>query len=316
VWYDVPEVPLRIVIDPMYGNWSHLAVRSLRSTFPQMTFESIHDEPEEDFGGMIPNAGYAKSIADLRSEVCRRGADLGVVFNVDATHFTLIDEQGVPLLSEEIIWFFLRNLLGEALADEVFLHDTHCSEILIHEGKRQGGRPVLVTLQGEAFISEMRRTNALIGFGSGGDIYFRGAQGHRIVLFAFCWFLDFFSRLGIPLSEWRKTVPRFFTTTEFRTPIASLDEVANRLSGPCGAQPMTTLDGIRFEIPNGRVDIRTIPDYSQLGFHFESVNLSSLNRLVRMCSSAMEDLDHIGLFLGEQFQAETARKSKMKSYIS
>jgi phosphomannomutase len=299
VWRDTSKVPLRIIIDPMYGNWAPLARQALQKCFSQTLFESIHDEPKEDFGGMIPASRCRKSLSALCSEVVRCQADLGIALEADAYNFTLIDDLGQPLLSEEIAWIILHHLLGNKMRGEVFLHDVNCSEKIILEGIRLGAMPRVVKNSHFAFLAKMQETNALIGFGYDGSFYFRGVCGRRIVIFAVCWFLDHFACLGIPLSEWRKQFPAFHTTPEIRTPLVPLEEVVQRLSETWSYSPTSTLEGIRFVVPNGRVHIRVIADFAQLGFHFETDHQSALQRIFSECCHALEGLDHLTFFLKE-----------------
>ncbi|MDR0705318.1 MAG: hypothetical protein LBF88_10070 [Planctomycetaceae bacterium] len=299
VWYDTPKVPLHIVVDSMYGNWAPFAQQALQKCFPQTLFDSIHDEPKEDFGGMLPASRCRKSLSELCSEVVRRRADLGVAFEADAHGFALIDNLGQPLLSEEITWIVLHYLLGNAMNGEIFLHEVNCSEKIITEGIRLGASPRIVKNSHFAFLDKMQETNALIGFGVDGSFYFRGVCGRRIVIFAVCWFLDHFTRLGIPLSEWRKQFPAFYTTPEIRTPLVPLEEVVQRLSEAWSCSPSSTLEGVRFVVPNGCVHIRAIADFAQLGFHFETDHQAALRRIFSECCRALEGLDHLTFFLKE-----------------
>ncbi|MDR0609901.1 MAG: hypothetical protein LBG58_07315 [Planctomycetaceae bacterium] len=299
VWYDTPKVPARIIVDPMYGNWAPLAQQALQKCFPQTLFESIHNEPKEDFGGMLPASRCLKSLSTLCSEVVRCQADLGVAFEADAHSFALIDNLGQPLLSEEITWIVLHYLLGNTMNGEVFLHDVNCSEKIIMEGIRLGASPRVVKNTHTTFLAKMQETNALIGFWHDGSLYFRGVYGRRIVIFAICWILDHFLRLGIPLSEWRKQFPKFYTTPEIRTPFVPLEAVIQRLSGTWSCSPTSTLEGIRFVVPDGRVHIRVIADFAQLGFHFETDSQLLLQEIFSECCHALEGLDHLAFFLKE-----------------
>jgi phosphomannomutase/phosphoglucomutase len=305
VWYDAPATSLRIIVDPMYGNWAPLARQILEKCYPAITFESIHDEPRADFGDMIPASRCRNSLTPLCSKVVRRCADLGVAFDADAGYFSIIDNLGKPLRPEEISWIVLHYLLGPALKGEIFLHDVNCSEKIIAEGIRLGAIPRLVQNFDRFFVSKMRQTNALIGFSFDGSLYFRGVNGHRMVLFAVCWFLDFFTRLKKPLSEWRKEFPEFPITPEIRTPLVPLEEVVQRLAKKWKNKPTSTLEGVRFVVENGRVHVRSITDFAQLGFHFEADHQFGLNQIVSECCQSLEDLGHVAFFLKEGFRIDT-----------
>lgn len=200
VWYDTPSVPLKVVLDTVHGSWSQLAGLALHEVFPDFTVEILHDTPEKSF-----SVEASQAVAALGSQVPDRHADLGIVLESDDL-FHLLDDRGQPLSRNEIGWLFLQ-MLGPALENEVFLHGKHCCPELIAEVRRYGGRPLCISGKKLDFVGEMRRTGALIGFGSGGGIYFRGARGNRIVVFALCWILDYLAYLHCPLSIWRTQCP-------------------------------------------------------------------------------------------------------------
>lgn len=308
IWYDTPHASFRILLDPLHGSWSGLARKCLQAIFPQMVFEAIHDEIRDDFGNLIPSSRCPASLETLCREVDLRRADLGVAFDADAGLFTVVDGHGIPLTSEELGWFFLHELLGDALKGEVFLHDIHCPDLIITEGIRLGGKPISVRRGDASFITAMNETNALIGLGSEGEIYFRGAQGNRIVLFAVCWLIDFLACHRTDLTTWRKTFPRFWVTPEFQTPPASLERIANRMFTTWAVKPEPTLEGIRFTVPGGRIDVRSIPDLSRTGFRFEAENQSELHKIVTRTAAVLEEVEGIGFFLDEQYEAQTVKR--------
>lgn len=308
VWYDTPIKPLRVIVDPMYGNWARLARESMQAVFPHVLFEPFRDEPSEDFHGIVPRSRYPKTLRALCDEVVKTRADLGIALDADAGHFLIVDSNGVPLQTEEIAWFFLHDLLGVALEGEIFLHDVYCSELILAEGRRLGGIPVLSKMGERAFSQRMKDTDALIGLGSDGEIYFRGAQGQRIVVFTLCWLIDYMLCNDLSLSEWRKRCPFFFTTSEFRTPAVPIELIASRFSEKWRKTPRQTIEGIRFDTAIGRVDIRSIPDYGQLGFRFDATSRSEEIRFVRESIKALEGLDEVAPFLELQFATELERR--------
>ena len=308
VWYDTPGPSLRILVDPLHGNWSVLARQALQAVFPQMVFEAVHDEPLVDFGGLPTLNRSSKALETLSGEVRRQEADLGFTLDVDAGLFAVVDRFGVPLLPGELGWFFMRYLLGPALENEIFLHDIHCPEQIVTEGIRRGATPVVSRRGDDSFVTTMRKTNAIIGLGSEGEFYFRGARGNRITVFAICWLIDYLAANGVDLSILRKTFPRFFVTPEIRTPCTSMDRIIARLSEEWSSKPETTIEGIRFHLPGGRLHIRPIPDFAQTGFRFEAENRQALNRIVTRSAAALEGIEHVGLFLNEQYGLQTTKQ--------
>ena len=209
IWFDTPSVPIKVILDPMYGNWAELASLALRAIFSGFEIIAIHDQPRSDIENWSPGVQAIYGLHSLKLEVLSQKADLGIALEPDAERFFLVDDQGEPLSNDEICWLFLQ-MLGPSLKDEFFLHTPRCSVKNIAEGERYGGKAMLVSAEEEPFLAEMKRTEALIGFGDGGEIYYRGVRGNRIVFFAICWILDYLAHLRCPLSLWRTQFPEGF----------------------------------------------------------------------------------------------------------
>lgn len=202
VWFDTPSVPLKVVIDPLFGCWAGLAVRTLRAVFPSFHFIAIHDEPDERFGGLIPNVMFRDSLNDLSETIRSEKANFGIALDADAGLFRILDNEGVPLSPDEMAWLFIQ-MLGKSMEGERFLHDKECAQVVLDEGRRYDAISQLVSGDERMFMEQMKRTEALIGFGPDGEIYYRGAHGNRIVIFAICWILDYLAHLDGTLEHWR-----------------------------------------------------------------------------------------------------------------
>lgn len=309
IWYDTPNMTSCILLDPTHGNWSGLALKTLQTVFPHLVIEAVRNEPLGDFGGLDSPSRCPDALEEFCAVVEQRHAGLGVAFDVDAGLFMMVDGNGVPLRSGELSFFFLRDLLGPALEGENFLHDVNCPRTVVDEGIRWGATPISVCRGDHSFITAMKKANALIGLGSEGEIYFRGAQGNRIVLFAVCWLFDYLAVNGMELAEWRKTFPSFYTTPEIRTASASPERITDRLTEAWAVAPKPLVEGVRFSLPGGRLHVRPIPDFSQTGFYFEADDRPALDRIVAQTVAALNNLEHVGPFLETQYGALTAQRA-------
>lgn len=202
IWYDTPNVLLKVVLDPMNGCWSRLAEPALASVFPSFDFDTVNDDPNKPFAAGISYRRRDPALTTLRSRIRACQADVGFALEPDSGRVLLVDDRGDLMTHEEVCGLYLE-MLGEAMDDEIFLHDKHCSPGNLNRGKYYGGIPELVTGGEPSFVAEMKRLNALVGFDCEGRVYFRGALGNRIVTFGICWILDYLAHLRRPLSAWR-----------------------------------------------------------------------------------------------------------------
>jgi len=286
-WFDTPKVPLHVIIDPLHGPWSRLARQALQVIFPYMVFEAIHDDLDPHYGGLIPNAHCAESIKQLCHEVDIRRADFGIVLAGETGRFSVCDDQGVPLSTNELFWLTLQSL-ADAISGEKVLHTITFPAVLLEEVRRLGGEPVLAPSSLMSFPYPMRQTNALVGFDHLGRCFARVCRGHYVSFFAVCWLLDFLARRRVRLSELRQTFPPCFATQELQTPWRELKDVAKLLQAKWNVKPAKTIDGIRFSGPHGHLNLREVRDYSQLAFQFEATNRQMLTQMIYECATAIE----------------------------
>ena len=287
IWFDTPQVPLRIIVDPLYGPWSQLARRALQVIFPAMVFEAIHDEVLPQYGGLVPCSQNRASLKQLSREVDIRHADLGVAIDGETGCFSICDDHGVPLSINELSWLMLQSY-ATAIPGEKVQHTTIFPQIFVEEIRRLGGIPVLVPISQSGFIEQMQQTEAILGFDHTGRFFSRTCNGYYISFFAVCWLLDYAARQRITLSEFRRTVPPCFATQELKTPWNEPENVAELLKAKWNIEPEKTIDGLRFSGANGSMNLREDRDYAQLAFQFEAATRQMLNQMIDECVTALE----------------------------
>ena len=290
IWFDTPKVSLRVIVDPLHGPWSRLLRRALQIIFPMMLFEAIHDEPDPQYGGLIPCALNPGSIKQLCREVDIGRADMGIAIDGETGSISFCDDHGIPLTVHELSWLMLQSY-ATAIPGEKVLHTTVCPEIFLEEIKRLGGTPVLAPISNAGFIGHMQETNAILGFDHRGRYFGRSCFGQHLSFFAICWLIDYLARRQIRLSEFRRTVPPCFATQELKIPWAEPKDVAKLLKAKWNVKPEKTVDGLRFSGANGHMSLREDRDYVQLAFQFEAKSQQMLDQMVEECISALNDTE-------------------------
>ncbi|MBC7189311.1 phosphoglucomutase/phosphomannomutase family protein, partial [Candidatus Aerophobetes bacterium] len=81
----------KIVYDPMYGVGYGLLERLLEKSNCKVT--AIHPKPNPGFGGINPEP-IEENLEELKKEVKRQGADLGLATDGDADRMGLVDDKG------------------------------------------------------------------------------------------------------------------------------------------------------------------------------------------------------------------------------
>ena len=297
IWFDTPQVPLRIIVDPLHGPWAQLLRRALQVIFPAIVFEAIHDEAHPQYGGLVPNAHDPESIKQLCREVDIRHADLGIAIDGETGGFSLCDGHGVPLSVNELSWLMLQSY-ATAIPGEKVLHTTVLPEIFVEEIRRLGGTPILTPISSPGFVEQMRQTGAILGFDHTGRFFSRTCNGYYISFFAVCWLIDYLARQRTNVAEFRRTVPPCFATQELKTPWDEPTSIAKLLKAKWNVKPEKTINSLRFVGPNGPMTLREDHDYGLLAFQFEAKNRQMLDQMIDECISALEDTELAATLIG------------------
>ncbi|MGL6197032.1 MAG: hypothetical protein ACRC2T_19645 [Thermoguttaceae bacterium] len=201
-WFDTPFVPMRVVLDPVFGSWVGKARKYLQAVFPRLIFSAIREETLPVLVERMFKESSFISSDQLSAEVDRTRANLGFALGPSDGHLILVDENGVPFSHDELN-LLLINSFGEALKGEVFLHNLDCSTKVISAACGFGAEPRSVDQANKSFVDEMRKTSAPLGVTSSGEHYFRATHGNNDVLFTICWIIDFLSHRNVQLSKLR-----------------------------------------------------------------------------------------------------------------
>ena len=234
---------LRVVIDAGNGIAGE-AVSGLLEQLP-LDVVRLYFEPDGSFPNHEADPLKPENLEDLRREVGRTGADLGVAFDGDGDRAVFIDEAGEALPADLMTALLVRTvfehgLLGAGPGSSV-IYDLRSSRVVRESVREVGGEPVRSRV-GHAFMKQrMRECGACFGGELSGHYYFRfpsgyiaddGAAAVMLVLQA----LELGNR---PLSELWRPLRRYHQSGEINRRV---DDVAG------------TLDRVRAAFPEGQAD--------------------------------------------------------------
>lgn len=281
---------LHVVLDPMHGCWAEKARRYLHAIFPQCLFSTIHDAPDADFGGRVPDCSRPHDLVELCDAVYRERAHLGIAFDGDGDCVALVDNQGVALSAEEAAWSLL-NCLGEELRGETVVYDVKFSD-RIAETARQFGAEPLMERSGYTFLrSRMLDAGAAFGAELSGHYFYRVLDGSEDALYTACLLIEHLARSNQPLSELRRACPPVYMTPDLRVAVPPEEQprVIEQVRAAWSQFPQTSLDGVRVNTPGGWALVRSSVTEPALTFRFEGLDWHALDDLVeRFCDTLGE----------------------------
>ncbi len=234
---------LRVVIDAGNG----IAGEAVEPLLRQLPLEvtRLYFEPDGSFPNHEADPTRPENLADLRREVLRVNADLGVAFDGDGDRAVFVDERGAALAADLATALFARAIVSHGLLGAVpgdaIVYDLRSSRVVPETLTALGAKPVRSRV-GHAFIKlVMRECGAVFGGELSGHYYFRFPAGYVADdgAAAMLLMLEVLARAGRPLSELWRPYARYAQSGEL-----------NRRVGDVAA----TLSRVRAAFPQGEAD--------------------------------------------------------------
>jgi len=225
--------PLRVVADTANGIGG-LVVPAVFSGLPT-NLTMLYGELDGTFPNHPADPIQPENLKDLQRAVLDAEADVGLAFDGDADRVFLVDDLAQPLSGSLTTAMVARSILERVEADapdadRTVVHNLICSKAVPEIVRELGGIPVR-TRVGHSYIKQvMADTGAVFGGEHSGHYYFRDNFRADSGLIASLVVLEALSRVGVPLSEFRKPLERYSASGEInrrvRDPQAVVEQVA------------------------------------------------------------------------------------------
>src|SRR5437899_7872953 len=206
---------LKVVVDCGNGVTSLVAVETLRELGADVV--ALFDESDGTFPHHHPDPTVLENLHDLQVAVKKEKAELGIAFDGDGDRIGAVDEKGEPVLGDQLLGLFGRDLVQRMAKNHPVIVDVKCSEVLPQMLKKAGLEPV-TWKTGHSFIKQkMKEMGAPLAGEMSGHMFFGGDwYGCDDALFAAARLLAYVAREGGPLSRLLADLPKTFTTPELR----------------------------------------------------------------------------------------------------
>jgi phosphoglucosamine mutase len=180
--------------------------------------KTIHAEPD---GLNINHRCGSQFVEDLREEVLREDAHLGLAFDGDGDRLIAVDEKGDVLAGDQIIAICADALLKEGkLRNNIVVTTVMSNKGLGNYFKKLGVEHITANVGDRYVLEEMQRTGAVIGGENSGHIIFLEYHTAGDGILTGLQLISSMLKEKKPLSELAKTVaiyPQFLTNIEVKS---------------------------------------------------------------------------------------------------
>jgi phosphomannomutase/phosphoglucomutase len=237
-----------------------------------------------------PDPVKSKNLAELRRAVLEEACDLGVGYDGDADRLGVVDERGEVIWGDRLMILFWREILPRH-PDATCLVEVKCSQALVDEIRRLGGRPVFHRTGHSLVKATMKRTNAVFAGEMSGHMFFADEYyGFDDAFYATGRLLRILSHTDRPLSALLADVPRYHATAETRIPcpdetkFAVVERLAEHFRK---THEVVDVDGVRVLFGDGWGLVRASNTQPVLVARCEGRTPEALERICRLVREAL-----------------------------
>jgi phosphomannomutase/phosphoglucomutase len=218
------------------------------------------------------------------------GADLGIGLDGDGDRVGVVDDRGAILWGDLLMALFWREVLA-AHPGALALVEVKCSQALIDEIRRLGGRPEFTRTGHSLIKARMRETGAVFAGEMSGHMFFADEYyGFDDAVYAAGRLLRILSRTDRPLSALSAEIPRYYATPEIRVacPDDRKFQVVEALTSEFRSKyQVIDVDGARAVFPDGWALVRASNTQPVLVVRAEGKTPEALEHAKRVLEDAL-----------------------------
>ncbi|MBN2422787.1 phosphomannomutase/phosphoglucomutase [Candidatus Woesearchaeota archaeon] len=244
----------KIIVD--YGNGMGALVAKKFFTHLNCKVIHLYEELDGRFPNHESNPLKEENLRDIKKEIKKQKADLGIAFDGDADRLFFIDENSNVVSCDKINALVAESLLKEK-PNQKILYDLRSSKIVPETVEKNKGWPIVCRV-GHSFIkAKMREENAKFAAELSGHFYLQDNYYFESPFFMIIKMLEILTEKKKKLSELIKPLNKYYGTGEINSEVKDKDAKLKELTEKYrDAKKIFFLDGISIEYDNWWFNVR------------------------------------------------------------
>ena len=293
--------PLKVVVDGGNGTNGLIVPHLLRDLGCEVI--QLYCEPDGNFPNRDPDPTAPGATSALSASVRAERADLGLAYDGDGDRLVVVDEQGAPVLGDQLLMLLARDVLRHGPAKIVY--EILCTQALADDVIAHGGQPVMAP-SGYAFVHQvMRDIGAALGGEFSGHLFFNAPDfGFDDSILASIKLLNIVSNGQYPLSALVGELPAYHSSPQIRIPCPDtiktqvVEQVRDHFRT---THPVNEVDGARVNFGDGWALVRASNTQPALSLRFEA---TTEERLEELKGQFLGQVEHWVTWLSQAVEAE------------
>src|SRR5690554_6600009 len=195
-------------------------------------------------------------LGDLMEKVVNESADFGIAVDPDVDRLAFVDEKG-EMFGEEytlvaIADYVLRHTPGNTVSNM-------SSSRALRDITEKHGQTYTASAVGEVnVVTEMKKTNAIIGGEGNGGIIYPEIHYGRDALVGVALFLTHLAKQDVDVASLRANYPQYFMSKNKieLTPEIDVDAILDAMQKRYVNEKITTIDGVKIDFADSWVHLR------------------------------------------------------------
>ena len=240
-----------------------------------------------------PDPTVPKELTDLIARVKESGADLGAAWDGDSDRIGVVDAQGRIIWGDQLMMLFSREVLAKHPGAQV-IFDVKCSQGLVQEIERLGGRPLMYRTGHSLIKNKMRELGAPLAGEMSGHLFFADEYfGYDDALYATCRFVRLIAAQPKSLVDLFDELPRYHATPEIRVdcPPELKSKVVQEISEYFKKHyDVIDIDGVRILFGDGWGLLRASNTQSVIVLRFEAETPQRLDEIKQIVLQKLAEI--------------------------
>jgi phosphomannomutase/phosphoglucomutase len=288
------EGKVKVVVDCGNGAGALVAEKLMKELKVDAYF--LYCEPDGHFPNHHPDPTLEENLVDLREEVLKIRADLGVSYDGDADRLGVIDDKGNIIWGDHLLILFAMDVLKEK--KEKIIFEVKCSQALPEMIEATGGEPIMWKTGHSLLKQKMKETGASIAGEMSGHLFFADRyHGFDDAIYASARLLELISKEKKQISELLANVPKYYSTPEIRVECPNDQEkfeIAKKAADFFKKNyEVIDVDGVRVLFGDGWGLVRASNTQPVLVTRFEARTEERLEEIKQMVMNKLKEFGNI-----------------------
>lgn len=246
----------------------------------------LFEEPDGSFPNHHPDPTVEENLVDLKAQVAKEGAVVGIGFDGDADRIGLVDHTGKMIYGDELMVLISRSILAKNKGAKI-IGDVKCSDRLYADIEKNGGQPIMWKTGHSLVKEKIKAEQAPFGGEMSGHVFFADRNyGYDDAPYAALRVVEILAETGKTIPELLEGLPPAFNTPEIRIDtteekkVLIVEKMIEAFPGGPGADyKVDFTDGIRLSFADGWALCRSSNTQPVVVVRYESSTQAGLDAI-------------------------------------